>query len=423
MTAVISTGRPMLLSARRMHGRADLAAHRTVHGPCPRADLFEGGRLVATVAAAGLLGRGGGGFPVWAKLDAARRHRCGTVVVNAMEGEPASGKDAVLLLSAPHLVLEGAQLVAAISRARRVVACVASNRDDMATSLSAAMGERRVHAPSEVPVELVRPPGRYIAGEESALVGWLARGRGAPVFRPDKAVPLMLGRAAVVVHNPETLAQVALVARVLAAHPEDDPAGVGADVAARLTALVTVSGAVTRPGVVEVPLGTSVSSIIELAGPGEPASAALVGGFGGVWLGRDQMDVPYRAEELRAVGAAPGAGVLVALPETACGLAESARIASWMASESAGQCGPCLYGLPAVARDLSLLASGRPDPRLMDRLTGRLDIIEGRGGCRHPDGVVRMVRTALSVFRADVDRHLRGRPCRYAGTRLLTCIP
>jgi NADH:ubiquinone oxidoreductase subunit F (NADH-binding) len=102
---------------------------------------------------------------------------------------------------------------------------------------------------------------------------------------------------------------------------------------------------------------------------------------------------------------------MVVLGETSCGLAESARIARYLADQSSGQCGPCAYGLPAIAADLALLARGRVDHGCLQRLHRRLGEVKGRGACRHPDGAVTMVRSALTVFSDDVAAHGRGEPC------------
>ena len=90
---------------------------------------------------------------------------------------------------------------------------------------------------------------------------------------------------------------------------------------------------------------------------------------------------------------------------------ESARIAHYLAGQSAGQCGPCVYGLPAIADDLTRLARGQTDPGLRARLERRLREVDGRGACRHPDGAVNLVRSALGVFAADVTSHANGTPC------------
>ena len=118
-----------------------------------------------------------------------------------------------------------------------------------------------------------------------------------------------------------------------------------------------------RPGVYEIALGMPVGELIRRAGgPSERPQAFLAGGYFGGWLPYDQaLGVPVSDPALRAAGAALGSGVLVLLPESACGLAETAWIAGFLATQSAGQCGPCVNGLPALAGLLEQLAFGRPD--------------------------------------------------------------
>ena len=384
--------------------------HVAAHGPVPvprHHDSTWSTGLFDAVRAAGLTGRGGGGFPTARKWEAlrARRGRPG-LVVNALEGEPASRKDRALLELAPHLVLDGAELVAMAVSAREITVCIADDRDDSARRVLAALAERVAAGLMHIPGKVVQPPGRYIAGEESALVAWLAGGFAHPQFRPAKGVPLALGRRTVVVHNAETLAQVALVAR----HGPDWFRGVGTPDAPG-TCLVTVSGAVDRPGVYEVELGTTITTILGRARPGA-AAGVLVGGYGGSWLSPDRLATPYAPGPLAAVGASVGAGVLAVVPVSSCGVAETARVATYMADESAGQCGPCVFGLHAVAQDLVDLARADGDRHTLARLRHRLGAVDGRGACRHPDGVVRMVRSALEVFAADFAEHARRRPCR-----------
>jgi NADH:ubiquinone oxidoreductase subunit F (NADH-binding) len=255
-------------------------------------------------------------------------------------------------------------------------------------------------------VSVVRPPARYVTGEESALVSWLERGDARPALRVDKSVPLQMGRRPVLIHNAETLAQVALVARHGAAWFR----GLGTSEAPGST-LVTVSGAVRSPGVLEVELGTPVEDLVALADPTGPVGGILLGGYGGAWLDPAQASVPFAAGPLDRAGATLGVGIVVVLPASSCGIAETARITRYMAGESAGQCGPCVYGLPAIADDLELLAAGRGDGAVLARIEQRCGAVMGRGACRHPDGVVRLVRSALAVFAGDVRDHASGRPC------------
>jgi NADH:ubiquinone oxidoreductase subunit F (NADH-binding) len=411
MTTTTTLRRVDRLLPDRASGPADpgLSSHLARHGPLPIPpgdDPVWAEALLAEVAAAGLTGRGGGGFPAAAKWEAVRRTgRRPVVVVNAMEGEPASAKDRALLAWSPHLVLDGAALVAALSGARSVVVCVADDRDASARSVRLAVAERsRAGAALETTVR--RPPARYVTGEESALVHWLTAGDARPVLRVDKSVPLRLGRRPVLLHNVETLAQVALVARHGSAWFRR--AGTGD---APGSTLVTVSGAVRTPGVVEVELGTPVDEVVGRCDPTGPMAGYLVGGYGGAWLPPGLASTPLAPAPLARVGATLGVGIVVALAKDACGIAETARITRWMAGESAGQCGPCVYGLPAIADDLELLAAGRADPGAVGRIDERARSIAGRGACRHPDGVVRMVRSALEVFASDAAAHAAGRPC------------
>ena len=390
----------------------DLAGHVDAHGPLNVAlgrNRSWQEALAASLEASGLVGRGGAAFPASIKLSLARSsRRGGAVVVNGMEGEPASDKDKVLLTWAPHLVLDGAQYLAALCRADRVIVCVPGSRDGVAEAVIRAIAERAAIGYTVVGEEIVRPPDRFVAGEESALANWIDTGTSLPVFRTDKGTPLLVGRRPALVHNTETLAHIALIAR---RGPEpfrnrgmpEEPG----------TCLVTIGGAVAQPGVVEVDRGAPLWDTAMLSAPLGPAQALLVGGYGGTWVGPEHFATPYSSGSLGTVGASAGVGVIVVLGETACGVAESARIAQYLADQSAGQCGPCVFGLPAIAGDLAALARGRSDTDLVPRLHRRLAEVNGRGACRHPDGAVRMVRSAIRVFADDVAAHGRGEPCAY----------
>ncbi|HSZ38057.1 MAG TPA: NADH-ubiquinone oxidoreductase-F iron-sulfur binding region domain-containing protein [Acidimicrobiales bacterium] len=392
---------------------SDLAGHVAALGPAPlptRSSRTWRESFVSRLEASGLPGRGGAGFPAAIKLAVAHgAGGRGTVVVNGMEGEPASDKDKLLLLRTPHLVLDGAQLLAAACGARRVTVCVPEGRDHVAAAVANAMSERAgtTHAPANE--TLVRPPDRFVAGEESALVRWIDSGASLPAFRPDKGMPLRIGRQGALVHNAETLAHVAMIARTgpeaFRAHGLVEDPG---------TCLVTISGAVENHGVVEVDRGTPLMAIAQRATPHLAPKALLVGGYGGAWVGPEDFETPYASLSLRAVGSSAGVGVVIVLGPDSCGLMESARIVHYLAGQSAGQCGPCVYGLPAIADDMARLARGRVDVALMARLDRRLHEVNGRGACRHPDGAVQLVRSALKVFAADVREHAAGAPCAHA---------
>ena len=262
----------------------DLAGHVATLGPVPLPSAATPGwreAFVSMLESSGLAGRGGAGFPAAIKLAVAHAAgRGGTILVNAMEGEPSSDKDKLLLIRSPHLVLDGAQLMAAATGARRIAVCVPDGRRQVVSAVSAAMAERVTAGCAPVLEVLVRPPDRFVAGEESALARWVESGQSLPSFRPDKGIALRIGRKGALVHNAETLAHVAMIARTgpdaFRAHGLVEDPG---------TSLVTISGAVAHPGVVEIDRGTPLIDIVNRATPTDGPQALLVGGYGGAWVG------------------------------------------------------------------------------------------------------------------------------------------
>ena len=392
---------PRLLSATA----PTLAGHLAQHGPLPP---LSGDDVLAAVAESGLLGRGGAGFPTARKLEAVRRQRRRPLLVaNGAEGEPASRKDARLLTSAPHLVLDGAELVARAVDADEVVVWVHRDPPAAMRAVERALAERR----GGLPIRVVGGPSRFVAGESSAVVSGL---EGAPVrprggkHRPSERG---VGGAPTLVHNVETLAHVALLARRGAAWFRE--LGTAAEPGSML---LTVQGVVRSPGVVEVAVGTPLDSVLD---PVEPLQAVLLGGYHGGWLPAERADVPLTHADLRAAGGSLGAGIVAAIGVDDCGIAETARVLRYLAAESAGQCGPCVFGLPAIAGGFEELAAGRADAALVDRLWRWTGQVRGRGACHHPDGTATLAESALTAFADDVDRHLDG-PC---GRRVRGLLP
>ena len=394
---------------------ASLAEHRARYGATP-----PGAHLLDELEAAGLTGRGGAAFPTARKAAVVRAQRghAKVLVVNAMEGEPAAHKDRTLLATNPHLVLDGAAALARAIGAARVVVAVARDEQATARIVRQALGERE-RQDRGLTLELHTPPWRYVAGEESALVHWLNDHQALPQYRPSRPSILRVAGAPTLVDNAETCAHVALIAR----HGATWFRAVGTAASPGST-LVSVTGAVARPIVVEVALGTPLRAVLQAAGADPEPQAVLLGGYGGTWLAASHLDTPLANEALGPLGASVGAGVIVVVPTDACGLRETLRITRWMAHESARQCGPCAFGLPALARDLQAIVAGGPDaPAAITRLTERSAAIAGRGACRHPDGVVRLVRSALEVFAAHLDTHRRGRPCAVGARRPVVAVP
>ena len=400
-SVLAATAVPRLLAGIRRDGHAlSLADHLDLHGPLPRAD-----DLIELAEASGLQGRGGAGFPAGRKLRAVAQGRGRAVVVaNGTEGEPISGKDKVLLRCVPHLVLDGVELAAAALGAREAIVAVGAGARKELAAVRAALAERKHRRGDRISLRVETVPEGFVVGEETALIAWLNGGPPKPTFIPPRPYERGVRGAPTLVQNVETFAHLALVARhgpqwFRALGSRDEPG----------TALVTLGGAVAYPGVYEIPLGLRFDDVINWAGGAKSSiSAFLVGGYFGTWIDADTASrVLLLESELNPVGASLGARAIHALPEGACGVAETARVTRYLADESAGQCGPCVHGLDAIATGLERLAAGNAqDLTRIKRWTSQM---AGRGACRHPDGAARFVESALRVFADEFELHVHRR--------------
>jgi NADH:ubiquinone oxidoreductase subunit F (NADH-binding) len=381
-------------------------AHVERYGALPRG--VDG--LIDAVAQSGLTGRGGAGFPVGVKMGAvADRRRSAVVVANGTEGEPASTKDKTLLTLVPHLVLDGAVRSAVAVGAREVVICVDRSAVVAGETVLSAIAERARRGTDPIPIRFERAPSRYVAGEETALIAWLNGGEARPQFVPPRPFEKGVGGKPTLVQNVETLAHVGLIARF---GPDWFRAlGTAADPG---TALVTCSGAFQRAGVYEVPFGLALTAMFRATRTDASAvQAVLVGGYFGTWF--DAAEIPsvrLDGTSLRAQGSSFGCGVVAALSAERCGLAESAHVTRWLADENAGQCGPCVNGLESIARAMATLVKGDRKGEAERQLRHWLEMVKGRGACKHPDGTARFVESSLRVFGPEIDRHRRNGPCR-----------
>jgi NADH:ubiquinone oxidoreductase subunit F (NADH-binding) len=400
-----------LLAGVRGRGAVALDRHEAVHGPMPDA----GSELIETVRAAGLRGRGGAGFPAGVKLATVAEGRGRPVVVgNGTEGEPMSAKDRVLMTHTPHLVLDGAVAAAQALGARDVLMAVPP---EAAATLAVALAERPARGGTRV--TLAASAAGYVAGEETAVLAHL-EGR-PPLPRVTPPLPAHEGYKGrpTLVQNVETMAHIGLIARHGAAWFRE------LGTAERPgTMLVTVSGAVGAPGVHEVPVGVPLAEIIARAGGAtEALRALLVGGYFGAWVTPDAPGLALDDASLRAHGAAVGAGVVVAVGASSCPVAETSRLATYLAAESAGQCGPCFNGLPAIAAVVQRFATARTTPGDTVRLGRWIEMVKRRGACAHPDGFARMLETAIRLFRDDFEEHARTGPCPRCRARSALHLP
>ncbi len=366
------------------------------------------GRLIPDVREAGLTGRGGAAFPVHRKLEAVldaatSRRKTAVVIGNGAESEPASDKDATLLWLAPHLVLDGLQLAAeAVGADQAILYTHADRRHDVGRRLEQALTQRRQAGVERVTVQLAQAPPRFLSGQETAVVNHLGGGPSIPTFIPPRPSERGFDGAPTLVQNAETLAHLALIAR----HGPRWFRQVGTAAEPGST-LCTIRRADGTARVTEVPLGMPLR---DLLGPVTLDGAVLIGGYHGTWLPVAQaVQLTLDNHALQAAGARVGAGIVITLPPDSCGIAETARVVRYLALESAGQCGPCLNGLPRMAAALAELAGARPRRQARADLERWAGLVTGRGACHHPDGTARLVRSALVTFAAELDRHGRGR--------------
>src|SRR5439155_12989792 len=275
------------------------------------------------VEAGGLTGRGGAGFPTATKLRAvaARRGRK-FVVANGTEGEPLSSKDKALLGCVPHLVLDGAALAATAVGADEVIVAIGQGATRERTALTHAVAERTRRGLDRVRFQLAAAPDGFVVGEETALLSWLSGRAPKPTFVPPRPFERGLRARPTLVQNVETLAHLALVARYGSKWFRE--LGTRAEPG---SALVTLSGAVARPGVYEVGLGMSLGELVAWAdGTTEPIGAYLVGGYFGSWVAAADAEPAALLESaLAPLGASLGARTIFALPARVCGIAETAR--------------------------------------------------------------------------------------------------
>jgi len=398
------------MAARLLHrvqaGPTTLEDHVCTHGPLP---AHRPTAVAAEIERSGLRGRGGGAFPLARKLAAVRRARGRpTVIVNGCEGEPLSSKDGLLLSLLPHLVIDGALSLASAVGASEILIAVDELEVRAGETVERALRQRPELRDGRTTAQIVWTPTGYLGGQETAIVQWCEQGVAKPRFESPRVTERGIGRRPTLVSNAETAAHVALIARHGAAWfrqagTDNDPG----------TALVTVCGAVAAPAVYEVDHGLALNVLLaDAGGCTEPPRAFLLGGYGGGWIDASDAEVVRLSpRELAPLRARLGPGILYVLPDSACPVAETARVAGWLADQSSGQCGPCVNGLAAIANELERVRSGSAGRQALADVLRWCGLAAGRGACAHPDGAASFVTSAVRVFRDELSDHARHGPC------------
>jgi NADH-quinone oxidoreductase subunit F len=300
--------------------------------------------VIREVTEAKLLGRGGAAFPTGRKWDSVSKaaERPHYLVCNADESEPGTFKDRVLMESDPFAVVEGMAIAAFATGCDSGYLYVRGEYPLARHRIENAIQQAKAHGLLDLEIEVRRGAGAYICGEETALFNSIEGKRGEPRNKPPFPVAVGLFGKPTLVNNVETLVNVVEILTMggAAYSTVGTPDSTG-------TRLFCLSGHVRVPGLYEVPMGTTLRALIEMAGglrDGRTLQAVLLGGAAGSFVTESQLDVPLTFEGTRAIGATLGSGAVIVLDDTAELDQLLLRIARFFRDESCGQCVPCRVG-------------------------------------------------------------------------------
>ncbi len=358
-----------------------------------------------------LHGRGGAAFPLSLKLAGYEAYRGKLVVVaNGSEGEFLSHKDELLMVRHPNLILDGLAILGSALDAKVGYVHISASKPNPYEAIRNALSERRGLDPFDIEISTTVPEVGYIAGAESAVISAINRQGGRPLYLPDRPILRGVKKRPTLIANVETLAQLALLARFGAKWFSS--IGSSGDLGTRLLTVTLSNGSYA---VLEVIAGTLFSEVFSAMGlRQDQVSCGLLGGYYGQIVDAERL-WKLRASQpfLKEAGLSLGAGV-VALAN-GCPVIETKNVLEYLALESAGQCGPCYFGLPELAKSWSNLVDGNVSSKSLSRVTELCDQIIGRGACAMPDGAVLLARSSLSRFRAEILAH-QGGNCSYKPT-------
>jgi NADH-quinone oxidoreductase subunit F len=384
------------------------------------------------VKAANLRGRGGAGFPTGQKWSfvpmgeaAGPGHKY--LVCNADEMEPGTFKDRYLMEFDPHLLVEGSILAAFAIGADKAFIFLRGEYHACARALTQAINEATTRGylgrnafDSGIAIDLAvhMSGGRYICGEETALLNALESKRAQPRTKPPfPPVSGAWGRPSVV-NNVETLCNVPGIVRNGAEWFQQ--LGRGTDAG---TKLFGVSGRVKRPGLWELPMGTTIREILDVhAGgmrDGYKFKGLLPGGASTDFLVEQHLDLPMEYGTIQAAGSRMGTGTMTVIDHTVCIVDLSRNLQQFFAQESCGFCTPCREGLPWLENLLTDLEEGRGQPGDLDVIVHNAQLIGAPGNtfCLHATGAIEPLSSAIKYFRDEFDAHIRERGCPLRSTR------
>jgi NADH:ubiquinone oxidoreductase subunit F (NADH-binding) len=413
---------PSVLLARDLAADADLEAAEAAGAWGAYRNAVENlspDAVISMVSESGLRGRGGAGYPTGSKWrDCAtqadpRRY----VVANGFEADPGARLDGTLMQRDPHALVEGVAIAAWAVRAERAVIAVSSSAPEAASRLrdaiEAAEGAGYIGAEADrarppLEIEVRELSGSFAVGEETVLLRALEDRRAQPDQRPPYPSRSGLWGKPTLVNNVKTLAAVPWIV----SHGAGAYASLGiAD--APGTTLVQLGGAVAKPGIVEVPLGTSIREILE--GPGGSATgnlkAVLVGGPTGGFLPPDALDTPLSYDALFAAGALGGSGTLLGLDESACIVDVATLMTRYLNDEACGKTIPCRIGTRRMAELGAAMCSGRVRPSDADLLADLSQDVRDAALCGLEADASNPLLSGMRYFAPEFEDHIRRGHC------------
>jgi len=381
--------------------------------------------VIEMVKEANLRGRGGAGFPTGQKWSLVPMGQDAPhpkyLVVNGDEMEPGTFKDRFLMECDPHQLIEGtiisayaieADVAYLFIRAEYTLAAERLGRAIAEAYAAGYLGRRILGSAFSLEIVLHVSAGRYICGEETALLNSLEGKRAIPRTKPPFAVTVGLFGQPTVINNVETICN---VPHIVANGPQwyrnlsrSNDGG---------TKLYGVSGHVKKPGLWELPMGTTAREILEMyAGgmrDGHRFRGFLPGGASTDFLLDQHLDTKMDFTEVQKVGSRLGTGTMIVLDDRTCPVGMVHNLEQFFAQESCGWCTPCREGLPWISRTLAAIEAGRGQPEDLDILDDQARLVGplGHTFCALAPGAIEPLQSALKHFRDDFEQHVRKRGC------------
>jgi len=384
--------------------------------------------IVTELKKSGLRGRGGAGFPTGVKWDKVLHHRVKEryFVCNAGEHEPGTFKDRYLLKHYPHQLLEGCLIAAYTVQAKAAFIYANHEYEEERRNLKQAieqakakglLGKNVLGSGRDLEIEIFEGHGSYVAGEETAMLesmqGRPAMPRQKPPFYPTD---FGLYGKPTLVNNVETLCNIPRILRKGA----DWFTQVGTEKCPG-TMLFSLSGAVNKPGVYEMPLGTPLRTLIEDFGGGVPGGrkvkAVFPGGPAFSMVTADQLDLPMDFDTLKKAGTGLGSAGVIVVDDATCMVAQTLKFSNFFKNESCGQCPPCRMGTLNLATLMAKIEQGEGTQKDLDTLLQLCGFVKGTGYCTLVTGAAVLVQSAVRLFRHEFEAHIAQKRCPFQPVR------